>query len=147
MGCEGSCAGTEPQARLHSRRHIVCVSILGGQPECSLLAKAPNLGTIRIQGFSSLSYCAYLRAKGHPCDQVPIEPTRNRSELSAFLRVKEVNAVVVDDYLRQFYEDSSSAVLREFEDAPQQFGFEARLETEGGLLGKAALYVRSGSAD
>ncbi len=113
----------------------------------ALLAETPNLGTIRIQGFSSLSYCAYLRAKGHPCDRVPIALSRNRSEWSAFLRVKEVNAVVVDDYLRQFYEDSNSAVLREFETAPQEFGFEARLETEGGLLGKATLYVPRGSGD
>ena len=113
----------------------------------ALVEEAPNLGTIRVQGFSSLSYCAYLRAQGHPCDRVPIELTRNSSELSAFLRVKEINAVVVDDYLRQFYEDSNSAVLREFEAAPQQFGFEARLATEGGLLGKATLYVSRGSAD
>ncbi len=113
----------------------------------ALVVESPNLGTIRIQGFSSLSYCAYLRAKGHPCQRVAIEPTRNSSELSAFLHVKEVNAVVVDDYLRQFYEDSNSTVLREFEAAPQQFGFKARLETEGGLLGKATRYVPGGSVD
>ena len=55
--------------------------------------------------------------------------------------------MVVDDFLRQFYEDSNSAVLREFEAAPQRFGFEARLETEGGFLGKATLYVHGGSVD
>ena len=113
----------------------------------ALLAEAPDLGTIRVQSFSSLSYCAYLRAKGHRCQEVPMEPTRNSSELSAFLHVEEVNAVVVDDFLRQFYEDSNSAVLRGFEAAPQQFGFGARLETEGSFLGKATLYVQGESAD
>ncbi len=113
----------------------------------ALAAEAPNLGTIRVQAFSSLSYCAYLRAKGHPCQEVAVEPTRNATELSAFLHVEKINALVVDDFLRQFYEDSNSAVLREFEAAPQRFGFEARLETKGDFLGKATLYVQGGSVD
>ena len=113
----------------------------------ALAVEAPDLGTIRVQAFSSLSYCAYLRAKGHRCQEVAVEPTRNATELSAFLRVEEINALVVDDFLRQFYEDSNSAVLREFEAAPQRFGFEARLEAEGDFLGKATLYVQGGSVD
>ncbi len=125
---------------LHREKQVVKLSE-------ALVAEARDLGTIRVQAFSSLSYCAYLRAKGHPCQEVPIEPTRNATELSAFLRVEEVNAVVVDDFLRQFYEDSNSPVLREFEAAPQRFGFKARLETQRGFLGKATLYVHRGSGD
>ncbi len=113
----------------------------------ALVAEAPDLGTVRVEAFSSLSYCTYLRAKGHPCQEVAIEPTREAGELSAFLRVEEVNAVVVDDFLRQLYEDSNSAVLTEFESAPQRFGFEVREKTERGFLGKANLYVLSKSAD
>ena len=125
---------------LHREKQVVKLSE-------ALVAEARDLGTIRVQAFSSLSYCAYLRAKGHPCQEVAIEPTRNATELSAFLRVEEVNAVVVDDFLRQFYEDSNSPVLREFEAAPQRFGFKARLETQQGFLGKATLYVHRGSGD
>ena len=125
---------------IHQEKQVVKLSE-------ALVAEAPNLGTIRIHGFSSLSYCAYLRAKGHACEQVPVESPRSRRELSAFLLVKEVNAVVVDDYLRQYYKDSNSAVLSEFEAAPRQFGFKARLQTKGGLLGKATLYVAGGAAD
>ena len=101
-------------------------------------------GPIRVQAFSSLSYCSFLRARGITCQGIPIELLRNRNELASFLLVEEVNVLVADDFLRQFYLDSSSPVLGIFEDAPHEFGFEKKLEVAEGFLGRATLYIRSG---